>query len=43
MAKTRVFLIVAAVVAVGAAGYLVADTQEVGLRTAADAPVMSGI
>ena len=43
MAKAKLFLIVAAVVAVGAAGYLVADTQEVGLRTAAGAPVVSGI
>ncbi len=43
MAKTKVFLIVAAMVAVGAAGYLVADTTEVGLRASANAPIMSGI
>lgn len=43
MSRGKLFLVVAAVLAVGAAGYLVANPQQVGLRSAAGAPVMSGI
>jgi hypothetical protein len=43
MSRVKLFLVVAAVVAIGAAGYLVADPQQVGLRSAAGAPIMSGI
>lgn len=43
MSRLRLFLIVAALVAVGTAGYLVANPQQVGLRSGAAAPVMSGI
>jgi hypothetical protein len=43
MTKARVFLIVAAMVTLGAAGYLVADAPEVGLRASVNAPIMSGI
>lgn len=43
MSRGRLFLVVAAVLAVGAAGYLIANPQQVGLRTAMGAPVVGGI
>jgi hypothetical protein len=43
MSRVKLFFVVAAVVTVGVAGYLVANPQQVGLRSAIGAPVMSGI
>jgi hypothetical protein len=44
MSRVKLFLVVAAVIAIGAAGYLVANPQQVGLRSTTGAPpVMGGI